>query len=237
MTAPPAKSKAPSLRQPSPTPDPMYQRHIDHRPTRSPANNTTDVKRFRSAKAPVINAGAIAANIKLKQHEGLVRNRRSVDWMRFGAHPAEPDPVQAANHTAFIRSEGQTIPEQDPEHADHAQDHDALHDSREHVFGAHQSAVKQARARASASPARMLTTRAPRPYPPLSAFNGALWAPASEIPISNAMSSPNPEQSRMPERFNMVTIEPPSHRETRDQKDTLFSSCASRGLAGIKRPW
>ena len=103
--------------------------------TRKPVNF------IRSAKAPVIRAGVMTANIT-GSHEQEVGDGRRV-LAGVGADAGQAGPVQVADHPADVRAEGQAVAEDHPDDGDDAQAEEALHDGAEDVLGPDHAAVEQ----------------------------------------------------------------------------------------------
>ena len=109
-------------------------------------------KRMRSAKAPTISAGVIAAKVSWNIANTDFRAPCAIRLSRV--MPARKALVEAADEAVpvdhaglhALGAEGQAVAVGDPQHADQRDDREALHQHAEHVLGPHQAAVEQRQA-------------------------------------------------------------------------------------------
>jgi hypothetical protein len=90
---------------------------------------------MRSAKPPITSAGVMMAKVSWNRAAARVRR-----------HPRHEDLAQAADERA-AGAEAEAIKPDHPQQRDDAGDGKALHQHRQHVLGAHQSAVEQRESR------------------------------------------------------------------------------------------
>ena len=115
--------------------------------------STNAPKRLRSAKAPLMSAGVMAANI-------IWKVAKSTNGMPFApskrlaglhADAVEEGVVEAADdaQAADRRGEGEAEADDHPDDGDDRQPEEAVHDRGEHVLGAHEAAIEERQARAA----------------------------------------------------------------------------------------
>ena len=111
---------------------------------------TNAANRLRSAKAPVMSAGVIAANISWNAGEQDERDRRPRSLVDREADVHEPDEVEAADEAEAadgVGREREREPDEDPDDADEGQPEEAVHDRGEDVLAPDEPAVEEGEAR------------------------------------------------------------------------------------------
>ena len=110
----------------------------------------------RSAKAPVISAGVMMANMHWKIMNDSSGMPGPVRECPGAADVLQAKVVQIADDAALVRPERQRVADDHPLHADEPHHDEALHDGAEHVLAADKPRVEEAESR------RHEQTRAPR---------------------------------------------------------------------------
>ena len=110
----------------------------------------TDRNLMRSAMAPMISAGVMAAKViwkTTKVSSGMTTPAEKVADGRIRRHAGEEQLVETADiGAAAVAAEGERVAVDDPEQRDDREAGEHLHQHRQHVLGAHQAAVEEGKA-------------------------------------------------------------------------------------------
>ena len=105
------------------------------------------MKAIRSAKAPVMSAGVMMANISWKT-KWAKAGMCGAQGPGFGAHAFQQDPGEVADDPAArVAGEGERVADEHPEHGHDAHRDEALQHDREEVLPSDQTAVEEGQAR------------------------------------------------------------------------------------------